>query len=481
MNLRQKTIENTFIVFVVTFFNRVLNILTKIILARLLLPEDFGLVAIATIIMNAVSLFREMGVESALVYRKKDVYEAADTAFIMMPIIGLLLYSIVYFIAPYAAEFYGEAVISDIVRISAVTLLLLSFGSVPLTLFEKGLDFRRRMIPDIVSGLVYAGSAISLALNGFGVWSMVYGGVLASFTGLLVIWLISPYRPTFRFSGRLARDMMDYGKYVLGAQIVIFVLTNVDNAVVGKVLDMTALGFYAMAYSIANMPATNITHVVGRILFPTYSVMQDDRGKLRVMFLKVVKYVSLMTVPASFALFTLAPELVANILGEKWIPAVPAMMILCMSGLLRSLNAVTGDLFKAVGDPKYLRDISIIQLIVIAILVIPAAKWGGIVGVAVLIVFKDVIAAALAFSRAIKEVGVTLKFLSLILKNQFSASLAAALLVYTIKNFYGSDLFALIAYVLIFATAYVGILISLDNRILIEWRELIRDVKLVHK
>ncbi len=479
MNLKQKTIENTFIVFAVTFFNRGLNVLTRVILARLLFPEDFGLVAIASIIINAVSLFREMGVESAIIYRKSRVEEASHTAFIMIPVIASGLYAIVYLIAPYAGDFYNEVEVSSIIRVSGITLLLSSLTSVPITLFAKELNFRKRMIPEVVSNLVYTLLTILLALNGFRVWSLVYGGLISGFIGFVTVWAITPYRPKFVFDTTLAKEMIGYGKYVLGAQIVIFVLTNVDNAVVGKMLDMKALGYYAMAYSIASMPATNITHIVGKILFPTYSILQDNREKLGRMFIMVVKYVSFLTVPVSFCLFALAPELVTYILGEKWIPVIPALRILCLYGLLRSLNATTGDLFNATGNPKYLRDISLIQLFVVAVLIVPAVKFGGIEGVAALIVLKGVIATILSFKKALLDTRIEVRaFIGMMIPFILSAMIATVVIL-MINQIYESSIQRFIVDISLFGITYTALVFTLDKRLLLEMREVLSGIRSV--
>ena len=476
MNLKQKTVKNTMIVFAVTFFNRGVNFLTKIILARLLFPEDFGLVAIASIIINSVGLFRELGIESALIYRKTRIREAADTAFILLPVTGLALYSIIYFAAPYVAGFYGNSIIKEIVRISGITLVLVSINSVPLTLFSKKLDFKRSSVPEVTSSLGYAISTIYLAYQGFNVWSLVYGGLIGSIIGLLSVWLITDYKPRLYFEWRLAKEMIGYGKYVLGASIVIFFLANLDNAVVGKILGMKALGYYAMAFSIGSLPATNVTHIVGKILFPTYSAIQDDKKMLCAMFTRTVKYISFLTIPLSIGLIIFAEELVYFLLGAKWTPTIPLIRILSLYGLLRSFNATTGGLFKACGDPKYLQDISVIQLVYIIVFIVPAAKFFGIYGVSLLILGKGVIATCLAFPKAVKYANTNIGSLFQILKNPLFASMAATGFVFCGKFVLGEGniiTFALIS--VTYTIVYCAIMLSKEKTSLIEIKGLILE------
>ena len=480
MNLKHKTVQNTFIVFIVTFINRGLNILTKILLARILLPEDFGLIAIASLIIEAIALFREMGIESALIYRKDQAKEAANTAFIILPIVSILLYAVVYFSAHYMALFYGNELIESITRISALTLIILSLGSVQFTLLTKELDFRRRMTPEFVSSIVYTLSTVYMAFQGFGVWSLVYGGVLSSFSGLITVWKVSSFRPTFRFNRKIATELLGYGKYILGSSIVIFILANLDDAVVGRMLGLTALGYYSMAYSMGNLPATNITHVLGKILFPTYSVIQNDKKKLSKMFLKTFAYISLVSIPLAFGIFALSPDFIEFILKEKWLPAVPALKVMCVYGLFRSLNATTGGLFVATGNAKFQRDVSIIQLIFFILLVIPVTQKYGLVGVSMLV---TLVMGVLAFSLSLKKVfeitDVERTQIINAIKTPLYCSFMTSALIFFIMTVIPKSIYSLVAETVIFVSVYVSLVYLLNKKILHEIVNLVKDVNLV--
>ena len=478
MNLKHKTVQNTFIVFAVTLFNRGLNFVTKIILARILFPEDFGLVAIAWVIINGITLFREMGIESALIYRKDKTREASDTAFIILPFIGLVLYSAIFLLAPYIAEFYGEETVGDIVRVSGVTLLFLSVSSVPLTLFSKELDFRKRMAPEVTSTVAYAVTTIAMALSGFRVWSIVYGGVMSGFVGLLTIWTITSYKPKIRFDKKIARELIGYGRYVLGAQIVIFILSNGDNAVIGKILGFTALGYYSMAYSIGNLPATSITHILGKILFPTYSKIQDDADKLKAMFLRIFRYVSVVTVPMSLAIFMLSPDFIEFILGSKWTPAIPALRILCLYGLIRSLNATTGGLFIATGEAKFQRDVSILQLVLFMLFVIPVTREYGLIGISVLVtLIMGVLAMSLSMRKLFQIIGIGKTHILKAIKAPAYASFVSAVLIVITQSLMPRSLTTLMLEACIFASSYFLLIYLVDRKIFTEIMGLVKEIK----
>ena len=477
MDLKHKTVQNTFIVFTLTLFNRGLNFITKIILARILFPEDFGLVAIASFIINGITLFREMGIESAIIYRKDKIREASDTAFMILPFIGIVLYSTIFLLAPYVAEFYGEEIVGDIIRVSGLTLLFLSVSSVPITLFSKELDFRKRMAPEVTSTIAYAVTTIVMAVSGYRVWSIVYGGVISGFVGLVTIWMTTSYKPKIRFNKKIARELIGYGRYVLGAQIVIFILSNGDNAVIGKILGFTVLGYYSMAYSIGNLPATNITHILGKILFPTYSKIQDDKDKLKAMFLRIFRYVSVVTLPLSLAIFILAPDFIEFILGSKWTPSLPALRILCLYGLIRSLNATTGGLFIATGEAKFQRDVSILQLLLFMLFVIPVTQKYGLIGISVLVtLIMGVLALSLSLRKVSQIIGIGKMHILKAVKSPAYASFVSAILIMIARSFMPKSLTTFIVEAGIFASTYLLVIYMVDRKIFTEILGLVKEI-----
>lgn len=327
-------------------------------------------------------MFRDLGFGAALIYKKDDEnHAAANTAFIILPIVATIIFALTYFAAPFAATFFDNSTVEPVIRIMALTLVIQSLGTVPTMLLEKELEFKKKVLPETLPKLGYAFVSISLALLGYGVWSIVYGQITSALMMLFLIWMVSDWRPTFKFDRGVARELFGYGKHILGASVVIFLITNIDDAIVGRMLGMEALGFYTIAYTISNLPATQITHLVGRVMFPAYSKLQDDQDALRHAYLKTLKYVSMLSVPAAFGIFVIAPDFVSVVLGEKWMPAVPVLQVLCFFGLSRSIAATTGSIFQATGRPEILLKTSFLQLIAMLLLIYPLVIRYGIVGV----------------------------------------------------------------------------------------------------
>lgn len=384
MSLAKKTAHAMVWVILITMFTRVLGFVTQIVLARILVPADFGLLAIGLLAINSMGIFRDLGFGATLIYKKDDSdHTAANTAFILLPLVASALFLIAYFSAPYIAVFFNNAAVEPIVQVLALTFVVSSCGTVPSMLLEKELEFKKKVVPETVPAIGSAFVAIWMAVNGYGVWSLVYGQIVSAILTAGLIWLVSSWRPTFKFDRKIANILFDYGKHIMGASIIIFLVTNIDDAIVGKFLGMEALGFYTLAYTISNLPATQITNLVGRVMFPLYAKLQDDQNALRSAYLKTLQYVSMLSIPAAFGIFVIAPNFVSVVIGDKWLPAVPAMRILCIYGLFRSLNGTLGPMFQATGNPKVLENTALLNLILFCIFLFPLMQKSDIVVVSV--------------------------------------------------------------------------------------------------
>ncbi len=392
MSIGRQVTRGVFWVGVSTFTAQGLAFATSLILMRILERSDFGMIALATLAINTLQLFREFGFGSALIYRKDRTREAANTMFVMLFVISLLLYAIAYFGAPAIAFFFYpdeprlalRQQLVSILQVLSLVMIIGSFGQVPFTLLAKEMDFRKRLLPDIVPELVKDVTSITLALRGFGVWSLVYGQLVDAVLTAGLAWLVSPLRPRPAFDRQLCKEMFDYGKHILGSQILIFFITNVDNAFVGKLRGEDDLGVYSRAYNLSNLPATHITRLVGQVMFPALSKVREDLSTLKRVFLRAVKYTSLVSVPVGLTILVFTPPFMDILYGAKWKNAITPMQLLVVYGVLRSIAANMGDVFKAGGKPHWLLGIAAWRLTTMLVFLYPVTMLWGIVGVSAL-------------------------------------------------------------------------------------------------
>ena len=367
-----------------TLMVRAFGFLSYFILARLLQPDAFGLVAGAMLALDALQLFQEMGFGSALIYRKDDIEEAAATAF--FPILGtaLLSYGIAFAAAPWVAMIakQPDPRITSVVRVLALNLVIAAFARVPMVLLAKELDFRRQLLPTVLPSLLYAIVAVLLALAGYGVWSIVYARVAGEILRAILAWVVTGWRPRWLFVPRLARELFDYGKHIIASQLLIFGITNIDDAFVLRMRGLAAEGAYDLAYRTSNLPATQITGLVNQVMFPAFAKMQDDPDAFRSAYFRALRYVSMVAVPVAVGTVLFAPDLIAAIDADKWAGAVLPMQLLGIYGLLRAVAGNMGNVFKGGGRPKWLTGIAIWRFATMALLLYPATFYWGINGVA---------------------------------------------------------------------------------------------------
>jgi len=481
MSIAKKAVHGIAWVALSSTIVQVLNFITKIVLARLLAPEDFGLLAIGLLAINAFDLFNDIGLGAALIYKKDDPdHTAANTAFLVLPFAASFLFALSYLSAPYAALFFNNAAIDPILRILSLTFIISSFGTVPSKLLEKELEFKKKIIPDTVSRVGYAAVAIWLALAGYGVWSLVYGQIAYVLLVVVFTWIVSDWRPTFRFNKIILKELSGYGKLILGVNIVLFLIYNIDNAIVGRMIGMEALGFYTIAYMISNLPATQITHLVERVMFPVYSKMQDDRASLKRNYFKTLKYVSMLSVPAAFGIFVVAPDFVRIVLGEKWMPAVPVLQVLCFSGLARSISATTGSIFQGTGRPDIFLKTSFLQLLTMVFLMFLLISRFGIIGVGLAVTIPVIAQSIIRLYLVNRIVDINLNELYVMMFQIFTGSIIMSISLFLLINrvfgmFHLQSFNILILSVLSGGIIYAITLCFMDRNIIREIKQIISN------
>jgi O-antigen/teichoic acid export membrane protein len=400
--LSQRVARGGFWVFFLRIINRGFSFVRLIILARILSPDDFGLMGIALLTMSTLETFSQTGFQQALIQKKEDIKSYLDSAWTVLILRGFILFIILYFIAPYAAIFFDAPEAKPIIRVIGFAILFQAFTNIGVTYFKKEMEFNKEFIYEFSGTLADFIVAVTAVLILKNVWALVLGLLAGNIIRCLVSYLIHPYRPHLSSDLGKAKELFGFGKWILGSSILIFLITQGDDIFVGKLLGTTALGFYQLAYRISNMPATEITHVISQVTFPAYSKLQDNIPKLREAYLKVLQLTAFLSFPIAGLIFVLAPDFTKIFLGEKWIPMVPAMQVLCIFGLLRAFNATTGPIFQAVGKPLILTKISLIQLIFLATIIYPLTIKGKLIGVSWAVTFANSFCFILAFQKIIK-------------------------------------------------------------------------------
>jgi O-antigen/teichoic acid export membrane protein len=364
--------------------SQVVSLGATAVLARLIAPAAFGLVALASIVTVALGMLQESGLTLAVIHRRTDVESAAASAFVFMVALGAVLYGAAVGLSPVAAWAFHQPRLTTIMPVLMILLPLRALGNIPGALIERSIAFGARARGELAGVFVQAAVSIPLAALGFGVWSLVFGQLANQAVQTVVFWLLAPFRPQPRLADwKMLRELGRFGRHVTAGNLVGLVDGNLDTIAAGRLVGAAGVGYYSLAWRLCNLPATGLAYIVGRVMFPAYATLQDDLETFRETFLTNLRRVALVSLPTGLVILFAAHPIVVGVFGAEWEPAVTPLRILAVFGIVRSFAGATGAVFQAAGRPQLVFQISLWHLLVLAIGLVALAPTHGIVGVAV--------------------------------------------------------------------------------------------------
>jgi O-antigen/teichoic acid export membrane protein len=402
------------------------------------------------IIVMGMQVLTELGFGAALVHRKDKFEAAKDTAFTMAVIRGIILtIAVVFIVSPTASWVYDKGELNILLRVFSIVFFIDGLRNINIIALQKELNFKLITYMTQTSTLLGTFIIITLAWYLRNVWALVIGSVFNSLIYLVLSYIWVPGKPKFRLNKTIARELFHYGKYITGLSIVTFFITEIDNLLIGKIIGMSELGYYAIAFTLANLPATHISKVASQVLFPLYCKMQGNLEILRLGYSQALRLVSGITIPAATGLIVLAPEIIGSVYGQKWLPAANALQLLALFGVIRSIVALIGYLINGIGKPKTNFKIACIRgLVVIAIIYPLTAQW-ELVGTCLAITIAITIQLILCMIKLREFIGLYIKEQILIIIPWMIYSSMMGGLIILIKNFFVVGILELIFIILI--------------------------------
>lgn len=434
-SLKKKVVRSSAWAFLLRVVLRSITFLRTIILARFLAPNDFGLFGISLLTLSILETFSQTGFQQALIQKRTNTRKYLDSAWTVSILRGIFLYAILYFVAPYAAKFFNYSDASFFIRIIGLSLLFRSFTNIGVIYFRKELEFRKEFLYQFSGAMVDFTFTIIVFIFTRSVWALVVGILAGDITRLVGGYLIHPYRPKIDLDIKKIKKLFGFGKWVTSSTILTFLLNEGDDVLVGRVLGVTTLGLYQIAYKISNLPVTEITLALFPIVFPAYSKLQNNLEKLRKAYIKVLQLTAFLAFPITGLTIVLSHDFTSIFLGNKWLPMVPTLQILALVGLLTSLGSTAGPVFYSLNKPKIITNLQIIQLIILSILIIPFTfKW-GLVGTTSSLLIATFLTSVIEVRRIVKIM--ELKVINVInpLILPLFNTLVTTLFVVTIKNY----------------------------------------------
>lgn len=405
MPLRQRVVRGGMWVFAIRMVERVLNFGSLMVLARILAPEDFGVMAIGLIAIETLELFSDPGFKQALVQRAGDIDEFLDTAWTVGIGRGFLLGAILLAVAPLVGAFFASTEAVVLLRVLAISPVVKGFTNSYIVFFARELEFDKGFYLHSGGAVVQALVAVVVALGGGGIWALVAGLLAGNSARVVLSFLLIERSPRLRFSSPHFDELFAFGRWILGSRIVVFLSTQGDDLLVGKLLGTEPLGFYRLAYRISNAPATEIAHLISTVTFPAYAKLQNDVSRLRRAFLQTFELTTVVSFLVGGLILVFADDLVGLVLGPQWAVAVPLVRVLAVYGVMRSMGASFGPVFQALGRPDLSTKIQIFNLAVMLGAIYPMMLRWGTVGAAAAVTAASLASAPINFWLILRETG----------------------------------------------------------------------------
>ena len=451
--------------FALRFSNRLLTFVRMIVLARLLAPNDFGLMGLALLLITAIEKLSETGFSAALVQKKENISEYLDAAWTAQIIRSILLFGVLFGSAPLVALFFDAPRAMAVIRVIAVAELFKGFTNIGVVYVRRELEFNKQCLYEFSSIIIDLVVAISAALILKNVWALVFGLIARHIVKLTMSYVIHPYRPRIRIDLRKIGELFTYGRWALAYGAIGFLAIHTDSAVLGKLLGITALGFYHMAYRISNLVGTEVAEVISIVVFPTFSKLQSNIPKLREAFLRSLEVTASISIPLCAGLALLGFDFIYLFLGEKWIPIIRALRLLAITAPFLAIMRIISPLFNAVGRPKLTFLMYLSRFGIMGVFLLPLTKSFGIVGTVLAVLLGVLLTIPICWHKSAEIVEVSSgRLFKEIAPSIFAAFVMSVFILVTKQAIKEPGIWRLLLSALTGALGYLGSLLLLWKR-----------------
>ena len=363
-SLKNKTVKGVGWSFIDNLSSSGITFLVGLVLARLLTPSEYGIMAILTIFIAVSNSIVDSGFSNALI-RKTDARRVDyNTVFLFNLLVSGLLYVVLFLAAPAISRFFKEPLLVEVMRVIGWVLVINALAIIPRTLFVKEVNFKTQtkisLIASISSGVI----GIGMAWTGMGVWSLVGQQLSRQLLNTLFLWIYCTWRPAWEFSMQSFKELFGFGSKILLSGLLNTIFNEIYSLVIGRCYTSAQLGQYTRANQFNQIFSSNLTTVIQRVSYPVLSSIQDESERLREAYRKVIKSTMLISFACMLGLAAVARPLILILIGEKWLPAVGFLQIICFSGMLYPLHAINLNILQVKGRSDLFLRLEIIKKII---------------------------------------------------------------------------------------------------------------------
>jgi len=376
MSLKQKTINGLKWSFIDNTANLGLSFIVGIILARLLSPQEFGLIGMISIFIALAYSFVNSGFSQALIRKQNCSQADYSTVFYFNLVVGLLFYLILFFTAGYISDFFNEPLLKPMVRVLSLVILINAFTVIQSTRLTKNIDFKLQTKISIIASIVSGTTGIFMAYSGYGVWSLVIKTILGYFLISVFLWYWNKWKPSLVFSLSSFKELFSFGGKLMVSGLIDTLYRNVYYLVIGKYFSAVELGYYTRADQFQALPSSNLQGIIGRVSYPVLTTIQNDIPRLRTAYKKLIRSTMLITFVLMLGMASVARPMILTLIGEKWEPCIIYLQMLCFVGMFYPLHALNLNMLQVQGRSDLFLRLEIYKKLLAIPVIIIGVIWG---------------------------------------------------------------------------------------------------------
>lgn len=376
MSFKKKALSGVFWSSIQSFGTQAVSFVISIILARLLLPEEFGVIAMITVFVSIGNVLLNAGLGQSLIRTNALTEEDYSTVFFFNLIVSLVVYIIIYFLAHWIAEFYTQPLLVNLVRWFSIVIIINAFSMVQITRLTKEVNFKTQLKVSLPSTVLSGVLGVVLAFKGYGVWSLVWMAIFKSTLNMLLLFYNTKWLPSLVFHLEKFKYHLSFGYKLTFSALLDAFFKDAYQVVIGRYYQPAVLGFYDRASKLNDLPGQSLWMVVARVTYPIFSEFKDDNVRLKSAYKKVMQLLVFINAPLLLIMSALAEPLFCFLFTEKWLPAVPYFRILCLNGILYPVHAFNLNILKVKGRSDLFLKLEIINKLIIVIVLFGSLKFG---------------------------------------------------------------------------------------------------------
>lgn len=363
-SLKSKTVKGVGWSFVDNIASSGITFLVGLVLARLLTPEEYGIMAMIAIFIAVSNSIIDSGFSNALIRKVRIKRIDYNTVFYFNLVVSIILYLLLFGASPSISSFFKEPVLVNVTRTIGLVLIINALAIIPRTQFVRNVNFKTQTKVSLISSISSGVIGIGMAFAGFGVWSLVGQQLSRQFLNTLFLWVYSKWHPVLEFSMKSFKELFGFGSKLLLSGLIDTIYKNIYYIVIGRFYTSAQLGQYTRAEQFNNIFSSNLTTVVQRVSYPVLSSIQEEPERLREAYRKVIKTTMMVTFACMLGLAAVAKPLIVILIGEKWLPAVYFLQIICFSGMLYPLHAINLNILQVKGRSDLFLKLEIVKKLI---------------------------------------------------------------------------------------------------------------------